>query len=424
MMKPKHSTRTGGGGEERRAVVPILLIVCVAHLGLSRAAERPPDPDLDIRGMRSAGPFHIKPFVALKHLGYDDNIRFVGEDPEGDTTATAGPGLRTVMLFRDRGGLHLSQQLDYVAFGTNTDLNHWNGDLRARGVLLLKTVALSLEDRFTSQRERPNTEIDRRLRRENHAATAALRTLRRGRFALKATARHETIEYDNDGPETLPIAERLNRDERSLFLEGELRLLPKTAMILEGRVRRSDFRDDAEGRDSRQNALLAGFRFDPSASVQGEFKFGVLSLDAPDRPGSDFRGTIGEAHLTKRLGHAARLRASYERDIVFSTSFENLYFVGTSWSAAYEQFLTRRFSAELLYGRGLNHYPIPIQRTATPAFEGLRDDRLETHQVTLRFHVNSQLSITTSASRLRRDSSDDLFDRERRFYAVGSVYNF
>lgn len=402
-----------------------LALGCLALAGLTpapSASEIPPDPDLSTEGMRRAGPFHLRPFVVLKDFGYDDNVRFDAREREGDATLTAGPGLSALILTGDRGGILIHQEHDYVAFRENTDLNHWNTAARARGVLLLKRLSLSLEDRFTSQRERPNTEIDRRLRRDENAVTLAARSLGSGRLGWRAHARHERIDYASDDADSEAAARRLDRDEDSLSLTGELKIRPKTTFTLEGTVESVEFDDRRERRDSRIVSVLPGFRFDPSASVQGELKIGVARLEAPDRPESDHRGTVGEGRLSARLGSSARLKGTFARELVFSTLAENLFFVGTHWSAAYEQFFSRRLSGEILYGRGLNHYPEEI--TGSGGTPLVRDDRFTTYQASVRYRANRRLAFTAVASRLERDSTDDALDRERNLYALGSAYDF
>src|SRR2546428_1969475 len=217
-------------------IIAISLIapwISVQGLQTLWAGDEPPDPDLSTEGMRRVGPLHARPMLILKDVGYDDNIRFEAHNREGDSTATGGVGFDSVLLAGDRGGLHLFQELDYVAFKKNTGLNHWNGTARARGIMLVKRSVLSLEDRFASDRERPNTEIDQRLRRRNNAVTAAFRTLWSGRFGLKAHLRDERIDYASDAPSLSDVGQLLNRDETTLSVIGEMRLLPQTTFTLE-----------------------------------------------------------------------------------------------------------------------------------------------------------------------------------------------
>jgi hypothetical protein len=388
------------------------------------AAEQPADADLATEGMRRLGPFYLRPFVTLKDVGYDDNVRLEAQEREGDATATAGGGLDAVLLTGDRGGARFFNSLDYVTFARNTDLAHWNGRARARGVLLMKTITLSLEDDFVSVRERPNTEVDLRLRRENNAVTAALKSLSEGRLNVKSYLRSERIDYTSEETTGDAEAQRLDRDERSIALAGELEVLPKTTLTAEGAIRRIEFINNIEGRDSRETSFLLGLRFDPSASLQGWFRVGKANLSLPNHPEDDFRGTVGEGQLSKRLGNFARIKTTFARGTEFSTLAENAYYVGTTWTAAYEQLLTRRLTGELLYGRGKNHYPEPVTRTGPPLFQGIRDDRLTTYQAGVRFRVGEQMAIVARAYRMVRDSTDGFYDRERNVYTFGTTYSF
>ena len=419
--------RTRWPGGRRRLGGALLACAVMLSSGAAAASQSPPpppDPDLSVENMRRAGPFHLKPYVVLKDIGYDDNVRFESQTQEGDATATAGAGFDAVLLAGDRGGLRLFQELDYVAFQKNADLNHWNGTARARGILLLKRVVLSLEDRFASDRERPNSEIDERLRRQNNAVTAALRTLARGRLGLKGYLRDERIDYVSDDPLSADVRDRLNRGETTLSVIGEMRVLPKTTFTLEGAVSRIAFDDPTQARDVRKRAIMPGFRFDPTAAVQGDVRAGPLVLTALDRGDGDYRGIVGDGHFMTRLGRAARLKAGFGRNVEFSTRGDNLFYVGRQWSAAYEMFFSSRMSGEVLYGRGLNHYPKAVPGALTPAVLLIRDDRLTTYQATVRYRANPQMTIGMSAFHVTRDSTDDFYDRTRNFYTFGTTYSF
>jgi len=414
-------------GSGRRLPGAALACALAAWTGATAGTQGSPppaDPDLSTEGMRRAGPFQLRPFAVLKDVGYDDNIRFEAHAREGDSTATAGAGLDAVLLAGDRGGLRLFQEADYVTFQKNTDLDHWNGSARARGVLLLKRAALSLEERYASDRERPSSEIDQRIRRDNNAVTAGFRTLGRGRLGLKSYLRDERIDYSTDDPTLGDIGALLNRDETTLSVIGEVKVLPKTTFTLEGAVSSIAFDDRTQDRDTRKRALLPGFRFDPTAAVQGDLRAGPLVMTALDRDGSDYHGIVGDGHLTTRVGRAGRVKTGFDRNVEFSTLGDNVYYVGTQWSAAYEQFFSRRVSGEVYYSRGFNHYPKEVMSVSSPGVLLIHDDRLTTWQTTVRYRTNPQMTIGITASRVTRDSTDDFYDRTRSFYTFGTSYSF
>jgi len=370
------------------------------------------------------GPFRLRPLLLLKDVGYDDNVLFEEQQPHGDTTATLGASLDALLLGGHRGGLRMLGEADYVTFKENGDLDHWNGSSRARGILVLRRAVLSLEDRFDTLQERPSAEIDQRIRRENNALSAAYATLNQGRLGARAYLRRESIDYHSHDPGLESVGDLLNREENTLAVVGEVWVLPKTTFTLEGNVQRIDFDDVSQGRNTRTVSILSGFRFDPSASIQGDLKIGRISLRAPDQPENDFHGTVGEGHLSTRLGHFARLKGSFGRSLVFSILVNNLYFISTSWSAAYEQFFSRRLSAEFLYGRALNHYPNEVILTFPVPFQGVRDDRVVTYQTTIRYRIGPQLNLYVAGSRLVRNSTDDALDRVRNLYSFGTTYAF
>jgi len=414
------SRRPAGPGLRAAARLLVALLATIAV----RAEEPPADPDLSTEGMRRAGPFHLRPYAVLKDVGYDDNVRIEARTRQGDSTATAGAGLDAVLLAGDRGGVHLFEELNYVAFQKNTDLDHWNGSARARGIALLKGTVLSLEDRFASDRERPNTEIDERLRRTNNSLTGAFHTVGKGRLGLKGSLRDERIDYVSDDPLLPNVGDLLNRDETTLSVIGEMRVLPKTTFTLEGSVSRIQFDDKSQDRDTRKRAILPGFRFDPGAAVQGDLRVGPLDMTALERDGGSYHGLAGDGHLSTRLGRAARLKSEFTRGVEFSTLGSNLFFVSRSWSLALEQFFSRRISGELLYRSGFNHYPLEVPLRLSPGIMGIRDDRLTTWQATVRYRTKSQMILTASAYRLTRDSTDDFYDTGRAFYTFGTTYTY
>lgn len=376
-----------------------------------------------MEGMRRFGPVYLRPYLLARDAGYDDNIRFDARRARGDETVTIAPGLRALLRAGDRGGLFVSEELGYVAFRENTDLNHWNGSTRARGVLLLGRVALSLEERLDSFLERPNTEVDQRIRRLGNTVTAGARTLSAGRFSTGLFGKSERIDYVSRDSDTDEISSRLNRREKTLSAIGEARVRPKTTLTLESSLGFVDFDDPSQDRDSLVWSLLPGLRFDPSASLQGEMKAGVTRLNALQRKRGGYSGAVGDGHLSSRLGPFGRAKLGFGRALAFSTERDNLFYIGTTWTAAYEHFFSRRTSLEGSYGRGLNHYPEPdAPGAARPSGAG-RDDHNITFQGTFRYRLNPRLALTLFIQRFIRDSSLDALDRDRNFYGFGSTYD-
>ncbi len=150
----------------------------------------------------------------------------------------------------------------------------------------------------------------------------------------------------------------------------------------------------------------------------------MISLDALDRPQSDYEGTVGEGRISARLGSRARVKLTYERDLPFSTFQENLYVLSNHWTAAYEHFFSRRVSGQILYGEGTHDYPEDVTFTGSEPFSGHLEENITQYSMSMGYRVNDQLWIRLQARRTDRDSTDDFRDRERNFFTVGSSYAF
>jgi hypothetical protein len=386
--------------------------------------EPPVDRDLSTKELKRAGPFLLQPVFVLKDVGYDDNVRFDTANPEGSTTATAGMGLNSLLLTGDRGGLRMYQEVDYTAFGSENELNYWNFLSRARGIFLMRKALLSLENDYSYTRQRPNTEIDQRVRLRDNVIVTSAKSLSKGRLGGSAYLKYETLDYGSDELDFNIPQNRLNRTEKSVGVAAELRVLPKTKLIAEGIIGDIDFDDDSEGRDSDVDTLLFGMEFDPSATLQGRFLIGSTELVAPARPQNNIREPVGEAELSTRLGSRSRGRGTFERNLVFSIFQENLYYIGTYWTAAYEYFFSRRISGELMYGEGTSEYPLEATRGGPDPFQGLRTDDFTRYQVALRYRVSDLAAFEVKWFHLERDSNDDFWDRSRNFYGFEYVYEF
>lgn len=408
-------------------IFPVVLglLLGLGLLSLARAGEEETDPDLSIEGTFRLGPFHIRPSLKIKNAGVDDNVFLDPRIRERDVTATLGPGIDAILLAGDRGGLHLFQEFDYVAFQTFNELNHWNSYTRARGILLLKKLSLSLQDEYTSIRERPNFEIDRRFRQERNTIEARVHTRDLGRLGAGIVVRQSRIDFaEEDVLAPSQVSSRLNRDERSVTLRGEVRILPKTTLLLEAVFEDVDVLDPGELRDTRSTTYLPGIRFDPTASIQGELKIGIKNLQSEEQPGNDFLGTVGEGSLRTRLGSRGRLRGTLSRNLVLSSLDNNVYFLLTTGSLGYEHFFTRHWSTDIEVGRSDGKYPNEVTRTGGQPFQGIRIDRVKNYKVGIRYRMSDQVTISLQALRQQRDSTDDFFDDERNFYNLGAIYKF
>lgn len=410
----------------------ILLLSCeVVSIRAGHAAEDP-DADFSLKETVQVGPFHMAPFFVLKDFGYDDNTRLDARRSSGDFMVTFGPGARAVAPVGRLAAFSIWDEIDYAVFARESDLNHVNNSLRTKLHLYLRDFTVYADGEQNSTRDRPNTEIDFRIRNTATAGKFGTTWNPGSRGKVDVFLRRVNYHYDAGKPDLPPgsdpntiqqasntadaIAAQLERDETAIGFTGSLRIRPRTSALLDLRSGRIDFANTVINgahlqRDSASHSVMGGLEFDPAGSLRGYFKVGLRHL-APDNDKLDgFTGLIADASLSARMLGRGEARAVYQRDTGFSTVGDNLFFIYGKKALSYEHFLTSRVSLEL--GRQLESvdYPVPIE--VTPGNIRHRQDEILTDKVTFKYRLGPSLRVGLSVGRWNRDSTVGLVDASR-----------
>lgn len=389
------------------------------------AAAEDPDPDFSLDNTVQAGPFHLAPFFVIKDLGYDDNVRLGAEKQTGDYTMTFGPGVRAIVPFSRWAALAVREEIDYAVFARDSDLSHVNNQLRTKLHVYLREITLFADGQQDSFRERPNSEIDFRIRNTTTQGKFGLsyRPTDRGQIDLFMT--RVGFHYDSGsvevGGEVDPnleelgdrITNSLERDETGLGMAGRLRIRPHTSLLFEARSGRVDFQSADPQRDSSSNTMMAGFEFDPTGSIRGYIKAGYRRLTPDKESIVGYSGLVADMSVSAHLFGRGEIRASYLRDTGFSTLGENLYYNLTQKGLAYEHYFNSRLSVETGFSIQAVDYPVTF---GPPQF--LRQDDITTHQVTVRYRLGPSLRLGLTAGRWRREST---FDNENASRNTGAI---
>ena len=415
----------------------------VLGLGLALSASaalcaEDPDPDFSLEETVKAGPFHVAPFLVVKDFGYDDNVRLNSKSPISDYTLTVGPGARAVLPLGRISTLALWDEIDYAMFARETDLNHVNNTLRAKLHTYVRDSIVFIDGQHESYRERPNTEIDTRLR----------TTVAQGRFGISYRPEPKTrldaflqrSGYDYDagklevtdeaGPNAEDVfkdtgeitADTLRRTETMLGFNGRLRVRPRTSALLDLLSGRIDFDRTEPLRDSTSVSALTGLEFDPAGPIRGSLKVGYKHLSPDDDQVSGFSGLVADTAVDFRIAGRGSLKAIYQRDTGFSILGDNLFYVQDHAGLSYEHFVNTRLSVEL--GRQYYEvdYPLAVTDLDTcepdglggqTCSEGHRLDEVVSDTVAVRYRLGPSLKIGLAYNRWDRDSTFDLEDTQR-----------
>lgn len=151
------------------------------------------------------------------------------------------------------------------------------------------TSRMDAPNKFTFNNiEEPDEWRENAVRGEyNYGATDA-----RGRMTLKMG--HATTDYINNGPET----DSFDRENNDMGLVGFIKVLPKTSVLLEARLKDVDYDKDAPSdRDSDDVFYFVGAEWDATAKTSGSFRFGYQEKDTHDDAFDDFEATAWELNM-------------------------------------------------------------------------------------------------------------------------------
>jgi hypothetical protein len=418
------------------AAAAIPSAILLAGAGVCLWAEDP-DPDLSLKDTVKAGPFHLAPFLAVKDFGYDSNVRLDADNKVGDYAITVGPGARAVLPLGRKAAVAFWDEIDYVAFARESDLNHVNNTLKAKVHGYMQDFILYADGQQDSFRERPNTEIDFRIRNTTTQGRLGISYRPPSRTGADVYV-HRLVYGYNPGKADVPagtdpndaenilqqgeiVSDTLERTETNLGLQGRLKVRPRTTFLLDLIGGRINFDSTLPQRDSTTATAMAGFEFDPASSVRGTAKVGYKHL-APDEEAVDgFSGLIADTGVSVRLAGRGELRGVFQRDTGFSTLGDNLYYIQTHYGLNYEHYLTTRLSAEVGHHLYEVDYPIPITvdyetdpgtGMQTPVQEHRRDD-ITRDMATIRFRLGPTLKIGLAVELWNRDSTFDSEDTDR-----------
>ncbi len=326
---------------------PLTLLLLLTGLALAPAAfGQTPTRDRPFPEMeegRRWGPFLVQPLFVIDHIGYDDNIYLVPEEfrkPESDFVIRLGPDVTAQTRFGHRVALTIHDKLSGEVFVRHSNLNHADNDLQTQLDIFLNRFLLTTKVRWWTYRQRPNSEIDERTRRDSRDLRQGLRLFVSEKVDLYGEVRANRIRYtdpdylyrvDPDGDGTwqeVTIGQALDRDQSETSVEIGWRPRGTARLFFRYRSREDDFVYDELGRDSRERRREIGLELRPKSFLSGRISFGKANLRAVHRtfPYREFDGSVSRAQVSWRPTGTTKFTGKVERDVRFSTYQNNLYY--------------------------------------------------------------------------------------------------
>jgi hypothetical protein len=307
-----------------RAVVAALSFGAGPTLAFAQTASDP----IAEAALRWAS-FGLTPRVALRNVGVDTNVFNTAGEPLRDFVATVAPGADSWW----RAGRTL------VTMRTTVEWNYFQRATSQRSVNLgqealvewrTARVTPRVSGAWGRTRQRPTLEIDARVQQETASAEAGVVVRVGHNLTVDAFGKGRRLDFGGRHGDAVLAAE-LNRESREWGVHGRLTLSPITTVGIRGTVARDTFLLSSL-RDSRSWSVVPGVEFRPIGLLSGAAAVGFRHFDAVDPGVPDVAGVIAAVNVAYTARDAYRVRVRLDRDVEYSFSVDEPYYVATAAS--------------------------------------------------------------------------------------------
>jgi hypothetical protein len=325
---------------------PFMFVLAMAMPAAAAAQAGSSAAISDVRSEAWAhvGPFYLTPRVLLKEFGVDSNVFNAAGEQKSDFTVTLSPKLDVWVPMARRALLKTTMAPDLVWYAQYATERSVNPNLSVRGEVYLNRITLFGEQAYVNTRQRPNHEVDVRSRHVEDTVTTGVEVAFTPKLSLEVAGRQVDVRYDADAEfDGTSLQRTLNRETRGVQLTARHRVTPLTTLAVRYDVRQDRF-GFSSARDSDSYRVMPGVEFAPQALVKGTAYVGYRKF-TPSFPEElpAFSGLVGELGLSYTLLGATVFGASYRRDLMYSYSELQPFFVENTVGASIRRALGRRF---------------------------------------------------------------------------------
>lgn len=396
----------------RARIVHLVMFCCLG--AASPAHAQTPAPPETIESMPiHAGPFGLRPSLAITNVGTDSNVFNVNEEPQDDFTATIVPRI----LARVRAGrlmFSYGAASDLVYYKTYKDEGSVNGTTDLRMDANLGRLQPYASAGWTSTKDRLNAEIDTRAPRTQHTVGAGARLLVASRTALVVNARRFDLQFDEGGEfRGSDLAQNLNSRTNSIEGDVQLTLTALTTLNLTTTVQQDRFDSDPL-RNADSWRITPSLQFDPTALIRGTVSVGYRHFDATDPQVPDYSGAVVQVLAGYTLLERTKFDVDLTRDVQYSYEDVEPYYLSNGGRLTVTHHLAGPFEIQGVIGRQSLAY-----RDTVAQGEG-RTDTVESYGAGVGYWLRPLLRVGFNWEQTRRQSDipDRRYDRRRLFASL------
>lgn len=274
------------------------------------------------------GPLALTPRFALRNLGVDSNVFNTADSPTKDFTATFGPGVDSWLRI-GRARLSTQTLVEWTYFRKADEQRALNTTQLARLELDLATLIPYVKGGVISTRQRPNLEIDDRVRQQRTTTGAGSRVRLGGRSRLDVDLLRERIDFGSGSAGDAGLTAALNREVAEGSVAFQVDLTPLTTLVVRTGMSYDVF-EFARVRDSSSVTVLPGLEMKPSALISGKAFVGVRRFNAKSEIVPDFTGVVASVDVGYVMRESTRFGVKVDRNLDYSFQADRPYYVATT----------------------------------------------------------------------------------------------
>jgi hypothetical protein len=353
------------------------------------------------------GPFGVTPRLALTNIGIDTNVLNEAERPRRDFTATLTPGADTWLRV---GPLELSlkSSADWTYFRRFSEQGSFGYSEAGRLLLMFDRIAPYISGEVVSTRQRPNFEIDARVRQRREMVGAGIGVRLGGRTWLDVDASQGTVNFGETAVGDRQFADALDRDTRTASAALRVELTPLTTVSVRGTTSQDRF-DATVQRNSNSFSLVPIVELQPLALISGRAAVGWRYFDVLDPFVRDYTGIVAETQVSYVMRDMMRFEVTLERNVDYSIDSALPYAVVSHGEVSVSQVIGLDWYVTARTGRAWLQYRSfsGLAEDGTLLPQAGRQDRVTTYGVGIARRIGADLRLGFDVNRMGRVSGID-----------------
>ena len=394
----------------------VLLILLAA--GPAAAQDEPGSPSAAARFR--LGPLAFSPAIALNDVGIDSNVFNDPVDPKGDFTMTVIP---KVDLWLRLGAALVSGRaaVSYLYFHEFASERAFNTDNAVKLEFPDARIRPYVSGTYVNAMDRQGYEIDARVRREDGTGTVGLDVPIGSTLTIGVSGARERIRYDDSAIyDGVSLAQSLTHDADVAKASLGVRVAPLTTLLLEAEAAWDSF-PGAPDKNAESVRLVAGIDFKPFALLEGGARVGFREFNIANPLVPDFSGLVALVNLAYPITEGTRVEVRGQRDVNYSYSLEEPYYVLSVITGTVTQ---RLFGPVDLKGRAGWEQLEYVAAAGTAAPSASRTDHETQYGGSIEFRLGEarRLGFNVDVYRRRSPIDDRNFDTIRAGVSLSFVF--